>query len=277
MTTAVEPELEDLEIQLLLEGIVCRYGYDFREYAPSSLKRRVRKALHDQEARTISALQEKILHDEDAMRRFLDVLTVDVTDMFRDPSFYATFRARVVPLLKDEPLIRLWHAGCAGGEEVYSMAILLHEEGLLGRALLYATDVNQGMLKKCKEGIYPLATMRAYTRNYNEAGGKRGLSEYYTACYERVSMKSWLKDKIVWAQHNLVSDASFNEFHVILCRNVMIYFNRALQDRVQRLVYESLTLDGVLGLGSKESLQFTTHEATYEALDEREKLFRKTR
>lgn len=277
MTTAVEPELEDLEIQLLLEGIVRRYGYDFREYALSSLKRRVRKALHDQEVRTISALQEKILHDEGAMRRFLDVLTVDATGMFRDPGFYATFRARVVPPLKGEPLIRLWHAGCAGGEEVYSMAILLHEEGLLDRALLYATDLNPGLLEKGKEGIYPLAAMQAHTRNYIEGGGRRSFSEYYTARYERVRLEPWLKAKIVWAQHNLVSDASFNEFHVILCRNVMIYFNRSLQDRVHRLLYESLAPGGVLGLGSKESLQFTPHEAAYAALDEREKLFRKTR
>ncbi|MDE3019058.1 MAG: protein-glutamate O-methyltransferase CheR [Nitrospirota bacterium] len=275
MTVAAQPELEDLEVHLLLEGIFRHYGYDFRDYAQASLKRRIRKALQAEQIRTVSALQDAILHDEQAMRHFLDLVTVDVTAMFRDPRLYVAVRTSVIPLIRNEPLIRVWHVGCASGEEVYSMAILLHEEGLLEKTRLYATDLNQSLLDRGKEGIYPLSAMQTHTGNYLAGGGTRAFSEYYAARYDRAQIKPWLKANIVWAQHDLVAGASFNEFHVILCRNVMIYFNRSLQDRVHRLLYESLAPGGVLALGDKESLQFTPHEAGYESLDRREKLFRK--
>lgn len=268
-------EIESIEITLLLEGIYQHYGYDFRDYALSSLKRRLTKAMQEEKARTISALQDRVLHDASAMQRLLNIISIDVTEMFRDPRFYQAFRQKVAPTLWRLPHIRLWHAGCASGEEVYSMAILLEEEGLYGKARIYATDLNEPLLQKAKQGIFPLKTMQSYTENYIAAGGAGEFSGYYTAKYDNAVFRPALQKNIVWAQHNLVTDASFNEFDVILCRNVMIYFNNALQDRVHDLLYQSLALGGVLVVGSKESLQFTPHLKDYEAVDEREKIFRK--
>lgn len=270
-------EIEDLEIRLLLEAIFERYGYDFRDYAPASLKRRICKCVQDEKLESVSGLQEKILHQPGALHYLLDTLSIGVTAMFRDPSFHVAFRRKIVPLLRQYPFVRIWHAGCATGEEVYSMAILLQEEGLYEKCRLYATDLNEASLKKAREGIFPLKVMQAYTNNYQQAGGTREFSKYYIAQYDHARFLPVLRKNVVWAQHNLVSDASFNEFHVILCRNVMIYFTRSLQTRVHNLLYESLALAGILGLGAKESLQFTPHEAAYEKVDEREKLYRKAK
>ncbi len=275
MQPANKRELESIETQLLLEGVYQRYGYDFRDYAPASLKRRIRLCMQKENLSTVSALLDKLLHDPACMERFLLALSIGVTAMFRDPEFYRAFCATVVPLLRALPFVRIWHAGCASGEEVYSLAILLHEEGLYDKAKIYATDMNEVLLQQAREGIFPLKTMQGYTDNYIRAGGKRSFSEYYTARYENALFRPNLKTNLIWAAHNLVTDASFNEFHVILCRNVMIYFNKALQDRVHHLLYDSLMPQGVLGLGSKESLKFTPYEDRFEELDGREKLYRR--
>jgi chemotaxis protein methyltransferase CheR len=272
-----EDDVEDLELRLILEGVYQRYGYDFREYARASLKRRVSKCVHEERLSSISALQEKILRDPECMQRLLWTVSVDVTSMFRDPGFYQTFRLVVVPLLRDQPVIRIWHAGCATGQEVYSMAILLKEHGLYDRCRIYATDMNDAALQKAKAGVFPLKAMKEYTANYQQAGGNRAFSEYYTAKYGNALFSPSLQQNVVWAQHNLATDASFNEFHVILCRNVMIYFNHALQARVHDLLYESLSVFGVLALGCKESLQRTPHEADYETIDANHKLYRRIR
>lgn len=272
---ADENKLEEIELALLLEAVYQQYGLDFREYAAASLKRRVWKAIQAEKLNTISGLQERVLHDPISMQRFLNVLSIDVTAMFRDPRFYVAFRTKVVPWLRSLHYFRIWHVGCATGEEVYSMAILLHEEGLYERARIYATDMNESLLQKAKSGIFRLSDMQAYTENYQKAGGTQSFSEYYTARYDNSIFRPALKKNIIWAQHNLVTDASFNEFQAILCRNVMIYFNQSLQRRVHDLLYESLATGGVLGLGNKESLRFTSHELDYEATDEREKLYRK--
>ncbi|MDE3090325.1 MAG: protein-glutamate O-methyltransferase CheR [Chloroflexota bacterium] len=264
-------------MHLLLEGIYQQYGYDFRDYAPASLKRRIVKCMRDEKLKSVSAFQDRVLHDPAVMERLLFTISVDVTAMFRDPSFYSAFRKKLVPLLRTYPFVRIWHAGCSTGAEVYSMAILLEEEGLYDKCLLYATDMNDAVLQKGKAGIFPLSAMQEYTDNYIKAGGARAFSEYYTAKYDNALFKPALQKNIVWAQHNLVTDASFNEFQVILCRNVMIYFNQSLQNRVHKLLYDSLAIGGILGLGSKESLTFTPHERDYEVVDERGKLWRKVK
>lgn len=270
-------ELEEIEIQLLLEGVYQRYGFDFRDYARASLKRRVWKCVQEEKLGTVSGFQEKVLHDPACMERFLLALSIDVTAMFRDPGFYLAFRQKVVPLLRTYPFLRIWHAGCSTGEEVYSMAILMREEGLYEKARLYATDTNEAAVQKAKEGISPLRAMKDYTANYMQAGGMGTFSDYYVAKYDNAIFDASLGANIVWAQHNLVTDSSFNEFHVILCRNVMIYFNRALQGRVHNLFYDSLAVSGVLGLGSKESVSFTPHESDYKALDGHNKLYQKVK
>ncbi|MDZ8052844.1 MAG: CheR family methyltransferase [Aulosira sp. ZfuVER01] len=268
-------DLEDIEIQLLLEGIYRYYGLDFRNYALASLKRRIWNTVQSENLTTISGLQEKVLHDRECMERFLLNLSVHVTAMFRDSSFYLAFRNKVIPLLKTYPFIRIWHAGCSTGEEVYSMAILLQEEGLYHRSRLYATDMNEMVLRKARDGIFPLELMQQYTHNYLQSGGKTYFSEYYTAAYDGAIFRSSLRENIVFSPHNLVTDSSFNEFHVILCRNVLIYFDKSLQARVHNLLYESLIRFGILGLGRQESLRFTPYEKQYEVLDGREKLYRR--
>jgi chemotaxis protein methyltransferase CheR len=270
-------QLEDIEIQLLLEGMFRHYGFDFRNYAPASIKRRIHESMRDEGAETVSAFQAKVLHDPACLERLLYRLSVNVTSMFRDPSFFQSFRNRVVPLLRTYPFVRIWHAGCSSGEEVYSMAILLQEEDLYQRCRIYATDMSKEVLRKAREGIFPLASMQEYTANYMKAGGKRFFSDYYTAQYDSVMFSPSLKANLVFSEHNLVTDGSFNEFHVILCRNVMIYFNKTLQERVHNLIYESLSMLGVFGLGNKESLRFTPRESFYEELDQRDRIYRKVR
>jgi chemotaxis protein methyltransferase CheR len=275
--TAGRDELERIEIDLLLEGIYRRYGFDFREYAPASLKRRLWRRVHGERLASISALQERVLHDSACMERLLLDLSINVTAMYRDPSFYAAFRERVVPLLRTYPFARVWNAGCSTGEEVYSIAILLQEEGVYEKTRIYATDINDSVLERARAGIFPLDKMQEYTQNYIAAGGKRSFSEYYVAGYDGAAFSPSLIENVVFAQHNLVSDRSFNEFHVIICRNVMIYFDKPLQDRVHGLFYDSLATFGVLALGHKESIRFTPHEAAYEELHGEERLYRKVR
>jgi chemotaxis protein methyltransferase CheR len=225
--------------------------------------------------RTISGLLERVLHDPSAMERLLLDLSINVTSMFRDPSFFASFRANVVPALRTYPFLRIWNAGCSTGEETYSLAIMLREVGLYERSRIYATDINEAVLHSAAEGIFPLAKMQEYTENYLAAGGSRSFSDYYTAAYERAQLDRSLTENIVFAAHNLVSDRSFNEFHVIVCRNVMIYFDRDLQDRVHRLFLDSLAPFGVLGLGRKESVWQSDFAEQYDVVDQAERIYRR--
>jgi chemotaxis protein methyltransferase CheR len=274
---AEQNQLEDIEIALLLEGLYRVYGFDFRDYSPASIKRRILERMRAEKIATVSAYQDCVLHDDACMERLLTGLSVHVSSMFRDPSFYATFREKVVPILRTYPTVRIWHAGCSTGEEVYSMAILLQEEALYRKCVIYATDISREVLRKAREGIFPLASMQEYTNNYMKAGGKHAFSDYYTAHYDNVIFHPALKTNVVFSEHNLVTDGSFNEFHVILCRNVMIYFNKTLQERVHNLIYDSLSMFGVFGLGNKESLKFTPRADYYEKLDSHNKLYRKVR
>jgi len=269
--------LEEVEIQLLTEGIYRHYGFDFRDYSLPSLRRRIWKRVYAEGLSTVSGLQEKVLHDAGCMERLLLDLSINTTAMFRDPTFYAAFRQKVVPLLRTYPFARIWHAGCSTGEEVYSMAILLQEEGLYERCRIYATDINEAVLQRAKDGIFPLATMQENTSNYIAAGGKGTFSEYYTARYDYAIFRPSLRENVVFAQHNLVTDSSFNHFNVIFCRNVLIYFNNALQDRVQDLFLQSMEMFGILGLGKKESIRYTTVVDKYEEIDAEEKLYRRIR
>jgi chemotaxis protein methyltransferase CheR len=274
---AYDPDLERLEVELLLEGVYRHYGFDFRAYAYPSIRRRLWKRVEAERLMTLSALQERVLHDSDAMERLLLDLSVNVTAMFRDPGFFAVFRHEVLPALRTYPFIRIWHAGCSTGEEVYSTAIMLEEEGLLDRTRIYATDINERVVQQAREGIFPLGRMQEYTENYIRAGGRRSFSEYYTAKYDGAIFSPALTRNVVFSQHNLVTDRSFSEFNVIFCRNVLIYFDRELQERVQTLFYDSLATFGILALGSKESLRFSRFEDRYEKIHEREKLYRKVR
>jgi chemotaxis protein methyltransferase CheR len=253
------------------------YGFDFRSYAYASIRRRLWKRIEAEGLPTVSALQERVLHDPDMMNQLLLDLSINVTAMFRDPTFYVAFRHKVVPLLRTYPFIRVWHAGCSTGEEVYSMAILLEEEGLYERARIYATDINEVVLQRAKSGIFPLDRMQEYTENYIRAGGTRSFSEYYTAKYDGALFRQELLKNVVFSQHNLVTDRSFAECTVILCRNVLIYFDKTLQERVHGLFYESLSTFGILGLGSKETLRFSKYEECYEALSAPDKIYRKVR
>jgi chemotaxis protein methyltransferase CheR len=267
--------LQDVEISLLLDGVYRVHGFDFREYSRASIKRRIVELMHAEKLHTVSAFQDRVLHDSSCLDRLLLGLSVHATAMFRDPSFYLTFRKRVVPLLRTYPTVQIWVAGCSTGEEVYSLAILLQEERLYSKCRIYATDISQAVLRRAREGIFPLAAMRDYTANYHQAGGINEFSDYYTAQYDSVIFSSALKNNLVFSEHNLATDGSFNEFQVILCRNVMIYFNKDLQARVHNLLYDSLSTFGVFGLGNKESLKFTPRETFYEQLTESDKLYRK--
>ena len=271
------PDLERVEIELLLEGVFRQYGFDFRSYAYASIRRRLWKRVDAEKLSNLSELQARVLHDQDSMERLLLDLSVNVTAMFRDPLFYVAFRTQVIPLLRTYPFIRIWHAGCSTGEEVYSIAIMLEEAGLYERARIYATDINDVVLQQAKGGIFPLERMQEYTDNYIKAGGTRSFSEYYTAKYDGALFDQRLVRNVVFAQHNLVTDRSFSEFNVIFCRNVLIYFDKDLQNQVHSLFYDSLVRLGVLCLGSKESLKFSKYDPCYERLDATEKIYRKVR
>lgn len=273
--TLAPPSVEDVELDLLLAGIVRRWGFDFRGYARASLRRRVARAIEREGLRTISELQSTVLRSEAAMQRFIATISVHVSAMFRDPAFYTALRARVVPLLRTHAFVRVWVAGCATGEEVYSVAILLHEAGLGRRARIYATDLSDSLLDRAGRGVFPLRAMRDYTRNYIASGGERDFSSYYTTDEQHAIMRRELRENVVFSQHNLVSDASFNEFHLILCRNVLIYFDEPLRDRVHGLMHESLVRKGVLGLGTKESLRYSRVVDRFEPIDEELSLYRR--
>jgi len=268
-------EIEKIEISLLLEGIYQRYGHDFRNYAYSSIKRRIQHRIEIDKLESISQLQHNVLYDPLSMKKLLGDFSVNVTEMFRDPEFYLSFRKHVVPLLHSLPSISIWHAGCSTGEEAYSMAILLHEEGLYKKSKIYATDMNSDVIERAKKGIFSFDKMKLYTSNYQKAGGPHAFSEYYTADQYGVQFQHFLSENIAFSQHNLVTDSSFNEFNVILCRNVLIYFDKQLQNHVHGLLYKSLSRHGVLGLGSKESIRFTAFMENYQDVDSENKLYKK--
>jgi chemotaxis protein methyltransferase CheR len=265
----------DDAIAALLDTLDELTGIDFRDYSPASLHRRIQRRVVGEQVESVAALEQLIRTQPAALARLAEALTVPVTSMFRDPAFFREFRARVAPLLRTHPFLRLWVAGCSTGQEVYSLAILLHEEGLYERSRIYATELQPATLDQAASGIYPLAMMQEYTRDYQEAGGTADFSDYYTADASSAILRPHLRRNVVFAVHNLVSDRSFNEFHLIFCRNVMIYFNRTLQQRVHNLLYESLSLWGYLGLGRSESVRFSQHEHCYEPVAERERLYRK--
>jgi chemotaxis protein methyltransferase CheR len=274
-TDDATPTLQDLEIDLLLEGVARRAGSDLRGYARSALKHRVLCALDREGVGSISALQALVLHDAPAMSRLLGALTTTVHGMFRDPSFYLTLRRRLVPVLRTYPFVRIWLAGCSTGEEVYSTAILLHEEGLSARVRLYATDMSEIVLSRAKAGVYPAELLQTYETRYLEAGGRRTLTDYLLIERERMTFTPSLRDNVVFGQHDLASDRSFNEFNVILCRNVMIHFGPALRRRVHELLDASLCRLGVLALGARESLRGSGFEDRYEPFDDEARLYRR--
>lgn len=267
--------LDEKEYKELLEAVRFVYGYDFTDYAESTVKRRITHFMHSHRIETPSALGKLLLKDEPLFEEFVQHLSITVTEMFRDPLFYKKLRDVVMPQLATYPVIKLWIAGCATGQEAYSIAILLKEAGLLERSIIYATDINQRSLQTAKKGIYPLDGMKTYTRNYLAAGGKGEFSQYYAAHHAAVLLDRSLRDNIVFSPHNLVTDKSFNEFQLILCRNVIIYFNQRLQEKVLRLLYDSLCPFGYLGLGDKESLFFSDKRAHFEEIDRKEKIYRK--
>ena len=275
MTLSDDEGRERLEIELLLEAIHRRHGYDFRGYALASLRRRLWHRVYGEGLQTLSGLQERVLHEPGCMDRLLRDLSINVTEMFRDPSFYVALRQRVFPLLRTHPFVRVWQAGCSTGEEIYSLAIALREEGLLERTRIYATDFNSAALERAGSGAFALERMQRYTENYLRAGGREAFSSYYTADGESARFDPELGRAVVLAQHNLVTDGSFNEFHLIVCRNVMIYFGSALQEEVLQLFGDSMTRFGILALGRKESIRRSRHAADYEPLDETEKIFRR--
>jgi chemotaxis protein methyltransferase CheR len=265
----------DIELRMLVEAVYLKYNYDFRDYTGASQKRRVLAAMHAMDCGTVSGLQARVMHDPAAFARLLQFLTIPVTEMFRDPEYYLAIRRQVVPFLETYPSLKIWVAGCSTGEEVYSMAILLKEEGLLERTLIYATDINPESLDAARRGVMPLERMRLYTENYQKAGGKGAFSDYYTAAYGGALFERSLIENVTFADHSLATDSVFAETHFISCRNVMIYFNRRLQNRVLGLFHESLCHRGFLGLGSKESIDFSSYAQRFEPLARRERLFRK--
>jgi chemotaxis protein methyltransferase CheR len=269
------PESFDIELKLFLEAIYLKYQYDFRHYAHSSLKRRVVAAMTRFGVSTVTQLQERVMHDTAAFTPLLDFLTVQVSEMFRDPTYFRALRENVVPVLRTYPSLKLWVAGCSQGEEAYSLAILLREEGLLARSLIYATDINAAALRSAESGVYDIARLPTFTENHRLSGAKSSLSDYYTAGYGRAVLDSSLREHIVFSDHSLATDAVFAEVQLISCRNVLIYFDRDLQDRALGLFADALSHKGFLGLGSKETVRFSGLAARFQPLVERERVFRK--
>ncbi|MBA1228741.1 protein-glutamate O-methyltransferase CheR [Pseudomonas viridiflava] len=266
----------EIELRLLIEAIYLKYSYDFRDYSGASIKRRVVHALRQFDCSTISALQERVLHDPAAFMQLLQILTIPVSEMFRDPSHFLAIRREVVPLLRTYPSIKVWIAGCSTGEEVYSMAILLREEGLLERTIIYATDINPSSLEKAKQGIFSMENVRAYAENYRNSGGLRDFTEYYTSAYDYAIFDKTLRENVTFADHSLATDSVFSETQLISCRNVLIYFNKKLQDRAFGLFHESLCHRGFLALGSKETLDFSAYGNAFETLVKPERIYRKS-
>lgn len=266
---------EQLEVDLLLAGIQKRYGYDFTHYSQASLMRRLEKARDQAKLTRYTELLDRLIHDEKCFDEFLKHMSITVTDMFRDPLFYKAVREQIVPVLKTFPFVKIWHAGCATGEEVYSMALLLHEEGFLDRARIYATDFNKHSLDIAASGIYSAKNVKSYAANYRESGGSGDFSDYYSDGYELVKFKNFLKNSITFSYHNLVTDGVFGEMNMICCRNVLIYFDKTLQDIVLAKFSESLRHGGFLCLGNKESLNFTAVKKQFETMDARQRIYKK--
>jgi chemotaxis protein methyltransferase CheR len=264
-----------IELPLLLEAIYLKYHYDFREYAHASLKRRLSAALIRFNCRTLSQLQERVLHEPAIFPQLLDFLTVQVSEMFRDPGYYRAVREHVVPILRTYPSLKIWVAGCSTGEEVYSLAILLREEGLLGRSLIYATDINPHSLQRAEAGVFEADRMAAYTENHRKSGGRSSLSDYYTAAFGRAVIDKTLRKHIVFSDHSLATDSVFAEMQFVSCRNVLIYFNRELQDRALGLFAEALCRKGFLGLGSKESVRFSAQADAFSEVSREERIFQR--
>jgi chemotaxis protein methyltransferase CheR len=264
-----------IELRLLIDAIYLKYHYDFRDYAQASLKRRLRAGMQQLSCSTLSQLQDKILHDPDSFSALLDYLTVPVSDMFRDPPYFLSLREAVVPVLRTYPSLKIWIAGCSTGEEVYSMAILLREEGLLDRSLIYATDINPAHLQKAEAGVYAIDRVQGFTENHRQSGALSSLSDYYTAAYGRAVFDKSLKRHIVFSDHSLATDTVFAEVQLVSCRNVLIYFNRPLQDRAIGLFREALCRKGFLGLGSKESLHFSDHRDGFVEFVRAHRIFQK--
>lgn len=267
--------VEDIEIRLLLEAIYRRYHYDFRNYAQASIRRRLRQARDRMGFATFSVMQDRLLHDAAMAAQVLRFLTVQVSDFFRDPSYFKALREKVVPHLRTYPSLKVWIAGCSAGEELHSLAILFREEGLEKRTLFYATDINPDALEAAARGIYPLERIKAFTENHRLSGGKSSLSDYYATGYGGAVFDKSLRERVVFSDHSLVTDAVFSEMHLISCRNVMIYFDRELQDRALALFRDSLIRNGFLGLGSKESLRFSAHSADFADFVREEKIYQR--
>jgi chemotaxis protein methyltransferase CheR len=274
---AAPTSVEEIEIKLLLEGVVMRYGYDFREYALAPLRRSIASGMAGEGVRSISAYQERLLHDESCMQRFLSGVGVNVTSMFREADVLRCIRDEVVPRFRTYPSLRIWIAGCATGEEVYSMATMLKEEGLYERSRIYATDLNEDSLVIARAGRYPVARVLAAGGGYAHSGGRGHISDFYSVAGSTARFNRELQRNVTWARHNLVSDSSFNEFHLILCANVLIYFRPSLQERAHRLFFDSLVRSGYLALGQKESLVFCPESSRYEQVMDEVNLFHKVR
>lgn len=268
-------ELEEIEIALLIEGVFRRYGVDLRDYERDSLRRRIHECLRREDLATISAFQEQVLYNPECLERLLLALASNSGTFFSDPGFYSSFRAKVVPLLRTYPFIRLWLAGCSTGEAAYSLAILLEEEGLYPRSRIYATEISHTAIERAKAGAFPLSEFPQYTSNYLRTGGRKYFSDYFTARNGQMWFASELKRNIIFSEHNLTTDGSLNEFQVVLCRQAMTHFTPESQERVHELIYESLVMFGVLGVGMCESLRYSPREAFYEILDEKNRIYRK--
>jgi chemotaxis protein methyltransferase CheR len=266
---------DDIELDLLLQAIYLKYQYDFRNYARASLKRRVSQACERFSCDSVGMLQDRLLHDATLFSQLLQFLTIQVSDMFRDPGFFRALRLDVAPILRTYPSIKVWVAGCSTGEEVYSVAILLKETGLLGRSMIYATDINDEGLQKASTGVYDIDRVAQFSTNYRAAGGTQSLSDYYTAAYGRAVFDKALRENVVFADHSLATDGVFTETHLITCRNVLIYFNRELQDRALGLFCDSLTRGCFLGLGGKETLSFSSYSTAFREFNTRERIYRK--
>ncbi len=269
-----DPEF-DLEFRLLLQAIYEKYHYDFRHYAAASLKRRLRAAMTRLECTSLSQLQHRVLHEPAAFPALLDTVTVPVSEMFRDPLYFLALRERVVPLLRTYPSIKIWVAGCSTGEEAYSIAIILHEEGLLSRTLIYATDINHQTLLKAQSGVYEVGRIASFTDNHRRSGAKSSFSDYYTAAYGHAVLDKFLRRHIVFSDHSLATDSVFAEVQLVSCRNVLIYFDRELQDRALELFSSSLCRKGFLGIGARESLQFSSQHKNFSELNRTERIFQK--
>ena len=265
----------DIELQLLVEAIYLKYHYDFRTYAKASLKRRMTSAMARFECKTLSQLQDRVLHDPAAFPPLLEYLTVQVSDLFRDPSYFRTLRETVVPMLRTYPSLKVWVAGCSSGEEVYSLAILLREEGLLSKTIIYATDINAKALQRAEAGVYELDRVAGFTANHRKSGARSSLSEFYTAAYGNAVFDKSLRKNIVFSDHSLATDSVFAEVQLVSCRNVLIYFDRELQDRAIGLFAEALCRKGFLGLGSKESVRFSRHAESFDELARDDRIYQK--